>query len=243
VRIELGVVGVAINDVRPMLEAYGADPETIEEALRLAHIARARGPTSGKEVYSKQAKELFALEASAISIWAYEPTFVPGLFQTYEYASAILKALGESDDVIREKINVRLDRQALLEEDDRPELNILVGEAAVSRSVGGPDVMKEQIRVLQRYADLDRVSLYFLPFAAGPHPSMGKAFTILLFSDPNMSDLVYTETSEFEESIIRDDPKVIDRYRKLYAALQELAIGADGFAPALDYIVETRFMT
>jgi hypothetical protein len=71
---------------------------------------------------------------------------------------------------------------------------------------------------------------------------MGKAFTILMFSDPDMNDLVYTETSEVEELIARDDSKVIDYYRKLYARLQEMAVGSEGFIPALDQIIETRFI-
>jgi Domain of unknown function (DUF5753) len=102
----------------------------------------------------------------------------------------------------------RLERQELLEQDPRPELEFILGEAAVSRAVGGPRVMLHQLERLKQLAARPDISLQVLQFDLGAHPRMGETFTILEFADENLDDLIYLENAG-RESVSREDPDLI----------------------------------
>jgi hypothetical protein len=134
---------------------------------------------------------------------------------------------------------VRLRRQALLDSPDCPELDFIIGEATVSRPVGGKQVMLEQIERLKEVARHERVTLQLLDFAAGAHRGMGSAFTLLQFADPDLPDLVYLEGTE-KETIIRDDREAIRRYGERFVELKEMC-RPDRLDEQLDEIARYRF--
>lgn len=224
VRIEQGTVPVAPTDVRVMLQTYGVtDDNIIRELVELAKEAReTKGWSQFRDVLSQEALDLFGNEPAAKVIYKYEPSVIPGLFQTQEYARALLRALGNSEDQIERRLAVRAQRQQLLEASDRPELDFILGEAALCRPIGGEDAMREQIAYLLDLGSQDGISLFLLPFAAGPHRSMGSAFTVLQFDDPLLPDLLYLENEE-REHVSRDEQGAIRRYLDLYVELQRMA--------------------
>lgn len=244
VRIEVGSVPVSPVDVRAMLTSYGIQDESvINRLVELARQCRAHGARRRKDEpnpYSKPAQELFATEGDAKAIYKYEPTFVPGLFQTYGYANAILQALGYAADTIRAMIDIRLDRQRLLEEEDRPEIHVIIGEAALSRPVGGQKVMLDQIEMLRRYSGTTGIEFRLLPFSAGPHRAMSTAFTVLQFDDPEVQDLMYLEGPN-SETIIRDNTQIIEEYLEQYVELQDMADEAGAFLELVDDLVRYRY--
>jgi len=68
-----------------------------------------------------------------------------------------------------------------------------VDEAALRRPVGGPRVMRAQLERLIAAAELPNVTLQVLPLAAGAHPAMVGAFSVLRFADQELPDVVYVE--------------------------------------------------
>lgn len=240
IRIEAGAVGLTATDLRALMELYKiTDEKRRAELLELARSSRKQSWSEYSDVYSVAARTLFGHEAAAKVIYKYEPTFIPGLLQTEEYASALLKAGGHSDKDIERMVRGRLERQELLEKPVRPELEFILGEAAVSRAVGGRRVMRNQLKRLRELASRPGISLQILLFDAGAHPRMGEAFTILEFPDENLDDLIYLENPG-RESVYREDPDVIAAYRGDFDALQKLATSSDDSAMVIDGIMENR---
>jgi transcriptional regulator with XRE-family HTH domain len=242
VRIEQGTVPVTPSDVRVMLHIYGLTDETrIEQLVDLAKEAREdKGWSTFDDVLSAESLDLFGNEPAAKVIYKYEPSVIPGMFQTQEYARALLRALGNSEEQIDRRLEVRALRQRLLESPQRPELNFIIGETALSRPAGGEDVMREQIAHLLELAHDKQISVLVLPFAAGVHRSMGGAFTILQFEDPLLADLLYLEGAE-GESVSRDEEGAIKRHLEIFVELQAMASNSGSLEEQLERILRERY--
>jgi transcriptional regulator with XRE-family HTH domain len=242
VRIEQGTVPVAPTDVRAMLQTYGiADDNRIRELVELAKEAReTKGWSQFNDVLSQESLELFGNEPAAKVIYKYEPSVIPGLFQTQEYARSLLRALGNSEHQIERRLAARTQRQQLLEAPDRPELDFILGEAALCRPIGGEDAMREQIAYILELGQQSGISLFLLPFAAGPHRSMGSAFTVLQFDDPLLPDLLYLENEE-RERVSRDERGTIRKYLDLYVELQRMSEDSGPLEQGIKKIVRERY--
>jgi transcriptional regulator with XRE-family HTH domain len=241
IRIEQGTVGITPIDLRALLTVYGVtDEKVITDLVQLARGSRRQSWRQYRNVYSSASLALFANEAVAAFIYKYEPTFIPGLLQTEDYARALLAGLGHDDEETEAMVSARLERQQLLDRERHPELQFVLGEATVCRAVGGSDVMLQQLERLKELAGMPGIELRILPFSAGAHPRMGGAFTILEFADPNLDDLLYRENAG-GESTSRDDPDLIADYRRDFLDIQKLATGDGEFTKFVDEIITSRF--
>jgi transcriptional regulator with XRE-family HTH domain len=242
VRIEQGTVPVTPTDVRVMLQLYGiTDGDRIGELVDLAKEARAsKGWSEFSDVLSPEALELFGNEPAAKVIYKYEPSVIPGLLQTPEYARALLRILGNSEHEADRRLEARMQRQHLLDAPGRPELNCILGEAALCRPIGGEGTMRDQLRHLLELEKEHGLSLFFLPFAAGGHRSMGLAFTVLQFEDPLLPDLLYLEHEELE-TVSRDEEGEIRKYKILYVELQNMAERYGSLEENIEKIIRERF--
>ena len=240
IRIEQGAVGITPIDLRALLAVYKTTDEKREaELVELARGSKKQSWNEYKDVYSQASLTLFGNEAAAKIIYKYEPTFIPGILQTEEYARALLAGLGHSEEEIERMVDARLERQELLDHDPRPQLEFILGEATVSRAVGGRGVMLRQLDRLKYLAGRPDISLQVLPFSAGAHPRMGDAFTILQFADENLDDLLYLENAG-GESTSREDPELIASYLRDFLTLQAKASESGAFVSVIDQIAATR---
>jgi len=242
IRIETGAVGLTVTDLRALMDQYKiTDEHRRDELIELARGSRKQSWSEYSDVYDVAARTLFGYEAAAKTIYKYEPTFIPGLLQTEEYATAVLKAVGHTEHEIERMVRGRLERQELLDKGSRPELQFVIGEAAVSRVVGGHGVMHHQLERLKDLAARPQISLQILLFEAGAHPRMGEAFTVLEFPDENLDDLIYLEDAG-RESVSREDPELTAAYLSDFAILQRLAIPSSDFAATIDKIAAMRLV-
>jgi transcriptional regulator with XRE-family HTH domain len=241
IRIEQGAVAITPVDLRALLGVYQVkDTEEIEALVQLARGSKKQSWTEYREVYSPATLDLFGSEAAAKTIFKYEPTFVAGLLQTQEYAQALLTGLGHSEKDVDLMVNARIDRQELLDREDRPDLHFILGEASLSRAVGGPRVMMRQLERIKELGMRPGISLQVLPFSEGAHPHIGGAFTILQFADENLDDLLYLENAGGERTV-RDEPEILADYYETFATLEGMATRADDLADVLDKIAAQRF--
>jgi transcriptional regulator with XRE-family HTH domain len=114
-------------------------------------------------------------EADELRIW--QPLWVPGLFQTVEYASAALQS-GRTDD-IETKLATRMERQRILDTETPPEIWVLLHEASLLQDVGGPAVMRAQIDHLLRVSERQSVSIQIVPMGAGAHAGLDGGFNLI----------------------------------------------------------------
>lgn len=194
-RIENDKVSVLLRDVGRLLDLYQVAGEHREAVLELARQARRK---DWWHQYSGAIPQWFqfyvGLEAEASAMRCYECESVPGMLQTAEYALAILNSDPElSGDEIEQTLEVRMGRQRRLTGDNPLTLWFVLNEAVLRRPVGGQAVMRAQLAHLTEMAGLRNITVQVLPYAAGAHPAMLGAFSIIEFPEDAHPDVVYIE--------------------------------------------------
>lgn len=151
---ERGQISDLIATVRTIESMYLEWRRTLSSGMR--HSQKARVP-----LYERT--KLFRV---------YEPGLVPGLFQTAEYASAIIAHVIEFDQIpndLEEAVAARMERQQILYRGDRRFL-VVLEEQALRTRVGNAGVMTGQLDRLLSVMSQHRISL-------GIIPSMGRRDT------------------------------------------------------------------
>jgi transcriptional regulator with XRE-family HTH domain len=196
-RLENGQVSFKERDLLDLLDLYEVtDPQEIADTLALAREANHPGWWQHYgDVLPAWFRAYVDLESAASLIRTYEGQYIPGLLQTDDYIRAVVHAahLTDTSDEVGRRVRLRMARQTLLTRDQPPRLWAVIDEAALRRPVGGPEVMRGQLERLIEATKLATVTLQLLPFAAGAHPAMAGAFSILRFGDQELPDVVYLE--------------------------------------------------
>jgi transcriptional regulator with XRE-family HTH domain len=186
-RIETGQRGIRGKELRELLGEYGIEGEQLDILTLLADPRGAFGWHRDYEnVLPGAWKDYLILETAASRIWAYEAQWIPGLLQTPAYARALAETdLALDDDAARDRAAeaVMARQQAILKE-HKPEVRLVIGQAALHQQVGSPEVMNEQLRqVAQLAADGGTVTVQVLPFESGAHAAAGDgALAVLRFT-------------------------------------------------------------
>jgi hypothetical protein len=213
-RLENGQVGIKERDVVDLLRCYGvADPDEVAALVELAREANAPGWWQRYgDVLPQWFRAYVDLESAATLIRTYEGQLVPGLLQTADYVRAVIRGayLNDVPEQLEHRVALRLGRQALLERPDAPRLWAVVDEAALRRPVGGHEVMRAQLERLVEATKLPNVTLQVLPLAAGAHPAMVGAFSVLRFADQELPDVVYLEHQT--DAVYLDKREDVDQY-------------------------------
>lgn len=175
------------------------------------------------------------LEGDAEEIWIYLPELVHGLFQTAEYATAIM-LLNEdlSDEKRQRSVELREARQDQLNRKNPPRLRVVLNEAVIRRPVGGTEVMRAQLLHLAEMSRRPNITIQILPFSAGEHPLMQEgALTLLRFpGDYSDMDCVYKETST--GSLWKERPAEVTAYTTDFEAVAAMALSPENSAALLD---------
>jgi transcriptional regulator with XRE-family HTH domain len=234
-RLENGQVGFKDRDIIDLLRFYGVvDPGEVADFLVLAREANAPGWWHHYgDVLPQWFRAYIDLESAAAVIRAYEGQFVPGLLQTEDYMRAVVGG-GHLDDQPQEaehRVQLRLGRQALLDRRDAPRLWAVVDEAALRRPVGGPKVMRAQLERLIEATEQRNVTLQVLPFAAGAHPAMVGAFSVLRFADQELPDIVYVE--HLNNASYLDRREDVERYLDV---MESLCLGSEPPAKTAQFL-------
>ncbi len=121
---------------------------------------------------------------------------VHGLLQTTEYAAAVLRELRprDSQEQITRVVDLRMQRQRLLDQDAPLDLWLILDEGAIRRNIGGAKVMRPQLEHLIQASRWSNVTLQILGFESGAHAGLVGPFSILEFPERGDSDVAYTES-------------------------------------------------
>jgi transcriptional regulator with XRE-family HTH domain len=195
-RLEKAEVALKPLYVEKLLETFGADRQEIDEFVDLAEQANEPGWWhSYRDAVPSWFTAYVSLETDAKTLRTYEPQYVTGLLQTPDYARAVLRGglPNGSEEELARRVELRLRRQSLLEGEDAPTLWVVMEEAVLHRTVGSPEVMREQIERLLDVSELAHISIDIVPFAAGAHVGACAPFTYFRFEEPELPDIVYSE--------------------------------------------------
>ena len=223
-RIETARVAVSARDVRDMLTLYGVRDEEYREALiDLARLSKERSWwTDYRDVM--RPGNFVGLEAGAAAMRVFEPILVPGLLQTEEYMRALMRTGRPNDppEAINRRIALRVHRQNRLSGANPLQLNVIVDESVLHRTIGGENVMREQLRHLIDTAQLPNVTVQILPYTAGEHTFLGGPAALLEFHETTHLDVVYLEglAGDYYE----EQPHEVARYREEFDRLSVRAL-------------------
>jgi len=231
IRIESASSGISANDLKALLQLYGVkDPGQVDSLVALARAARERSWWSAyRDVAPQPLLQLTEYESAAQAIRQFETMFVPGILQTEDYARAVIDNYyeeGLSSNQLRALVELRTRRQDVIDAEDPPSFHFILDEAAIRRLVGGPSIMRRQLRRLIEVADRPNISLEVIPFSAGLHPGMKGPFEIIEFADPSDSEIVYLESPRGD--IFSDVPEETSKYREDFARLGKASLGPQG---------------
>lgn len=226
-RIERGVTLPSMPNVRGWLDAVvaaGVEIDQIhrERVLELAEalhgetqpwgeLLAAAGHTQGHFLQREQL-------ARRTQNW--QPTVVPGLLQTPEYARAIL-SIGRTRDV-EEAVAKRIERQQVLQSPGQRRFEFLIAEAVLHWPVGGGHVLEAQRDRIVTLARLEVVEIAIVPTVAVVAAAWHN-FT--LWTPEDGSRYVTTELVHGAQEI-SDEPTVM-LYDELWAKLWSVAVRGD----------------
>jgi transcriptional regulator with XRE-family HTH domain len=232
-RIETGHVGVTPRDVRDMLEVYGVDDDEREALVQLAREARKKGWWHAyNEVFTGS---FVGLESDASFLHTHQALLVPGLLQTEPYMRAVIRAIrpDATDADVELRVRARINRQKLItEESNPPEYWAVLDEAVLTRVVGGPEAMREQLKRLVELSSLPHVTLQVVPFSAGAHAGMEAPFLILGFPEQADPDVVYVENTT--SGVYLEQPEDVHRYTLMFDHLRAAALKPDDTVELVD---------
>ncbi len=220
-RMELGRVGFKERDVADLLTLYGVvDDQARSAVLDLVTTANEPGWWHRfNDVLPTWFQAYVGREEAAARIRTYEVQFVPGLLQTKEYARAVVTAgsAGIAAEEIARRVDLRLERQRMLDRPDGPIFWAVIDEAALRRPIGGAEVMRAQLEHLIDLMRQSSITIQIMPFSFGGHSAEGGAFSILRFPDSDLPDVVYVE--QLASALYLDKREDVDRYTEVMERL------------------------
>jgi transcriptional regulator with XRE-family HTH domain len=122
-------------------------------------------------------------ESRATMLKYWSPVIVPGICQTAEYARALLLAAqtDTSEDVIGPLVAAKLERAAILERADPPDVVALIDELALRRLIGSPQIMHDQLIHVAELAERPYVCIQAVPAGVGATAGLSGAMNLASF--------------------------------------------------------------
>ncbi len=219
-RMENGLQCISEVDLGSLFAAYEVTGHERGPLIRMAQRQDDPGYWETDASLTQESKTLQRLERSTTGIVDVAVWLIPELAQTADYARAVM----ESEDVpsghIAARVDARLARQRIFTKDKAPKLDLIVGETALRRTIGGRDVMIQQLRGLLEIAQLPDTRLRIVPLDASGDAGMHIAFSVMEFShDRSVVCLQHPITNLFLE-----EDMMIEVYRRRVVRLARVAL-------------------
>lgn len=164
-----------------LLDLYGVDdPAQREELTEMAMVGQRKDYwTDCAAFLPAETGTYLGLEAAAEHVRGYAAHAIHGLLQTRGYAEAFFKATRPELDPteITSLVHLQLRRQRQPGNDAR-QLDLILDESALLRSVGSPQVMADQLAHLLTLSGEPSVTVRVIQLAT-PQPVISPSFTLL----------------------------------------------------------------
>jgi transcriptional regulator with XRE-family HTH domain len=224
--LEMGRQHQGPDDITTLLIAYGASSRDIDRLTSLTRRAdEATWWAPWSTVIPDWLKTFVGLERLADNEFTFEPTVIPGLLQTPEYAAAIT---ARSPRVRRDHeerfVAFRVARGTRLTDPDHPlQLHVVLTDGALRLVVGSEEVRRAQLRHLVELARLSNMTLQVVRPEDGPHSALAGPFMILDFESAR--SVCYVE--RIDGATYLQEPDQVSSYRWTARDLQRVALGPE----------------
>lgn len=224
-RIEAGTLPARLPDVMELLNLYGIHDPAVRTGLeQLTRDVWQKGWWDGfADVVPAKIIDAAWLEARARTVRHFGTLVLPGLFQTPEYAEAVIRAADPqaSNEQVQQWVTFRMKRQEVLTGADAPDYDVILDESCFQRVVGGPTVMRKQLSHVLDLSSRPNVTVRVLPFSTGAMASPDGGFTVYVMPSPfplvaqvnSQGGVIYleaTKASRFDEAHTRLEAEALD---------------------------------
>ncbi|MGW4494964.1 helix-turn-helix domain-containing protein [Streptomyces sp. NPDC004376] len=178
--------------------------------------------------YPAQFQDFALMEAEAISLSSYETYVIAGLFQTADYARALIGGNfpKPNDAKLEELVEARLARRTLFDRDPAAMIELIVDETVLKRPFGSWEIMRAQLRSLAEDAERDNVSVQVIKRDRGLKGShAGAAGNMVLVETTEHHHVVYLENQE--QSQLVSDPATVAQLSHRYAKIRTQALSPE----------------
>ncbi|WP_405510498.1 helix-turn-helix domain-containing protein [Streptomyces cyaneofuscatus] len=239
-RIETAKTAASAGDVASILDALGVTDESLRSSLlKLTREGARRGWwQSYRNVLSPAYEDLISLESEADQISTWQPSVIPGLLQTGEYARQIIAATAMSaavEDRVDALVEVRLARQSVLTREDPLTLWAIIGEAALRTQCADDRIMHDQLGRLLSLAARPTITIQVLPSTAAPHVGQMGAWSILGYGAH--ADLSVVHVESLTSALYVEERDDVAMYQN---AAEQLRAAALSTGQSADMIREIR---
>lgn len=235
-RIETGVRPASLRDVRDLCTIYRVDDSLRDRLMALAREAKDQGWWNKYEDIAID--RLIGLEIEATQISSYESCVIPWMFQTREYARAVIRGSLPriADHILDERVAARLTRQEIITRESPPHFWSLVDESSLRRRVGSNQIMREQLKGMVELAAISNMTLQVVPFSLGAHPGLDNTFELLEFQS-GQPPVVYVES--MAGGLYLESTSDIDRYKEALMHLRAGALDPESSISLIEQVRET----
>jgi transcriptional regulator with XRE-family HTH domain len=222
-RMESGRAVPSLPLVRAWGKALGVSDREGDQLLSLAEAAHNESTSwrASLRLGGHLQDDVQAQEALARTVRVFQPSVIPGLLQTAEYARRVfsLFQVPYTDEDLADAVAGRLRRQAALYRTDT-RFQFLITEAALRWRPGKPRLLLAQLRQISSIDTLDNVSMGVIP-----HDVEALTFTshgFVIYDDEDDDPFVSVDT--IHANIAVNDPEDVELYRQRWSLLERMAI-------------------
>lgn len=228
-RVEGGTSGFQrIEHFTKLLDAYGVSfegQEALTDWYRNAKQEDWWAPTAS--VLPSGLSTFLAFESGARQVRVWTPMVVNGLFQTADYARALIESARIADDrtneFVESAVEVRMNRKRRIT-DDGMELICIMDQAALSNWVGGPEVMQAQYEEIKRLSALPNVTVRFIPAQAPAYRVLNGEFQILDFDRKELPGPVVASPTVGGETRVLSKDRPVKQFIRRFDVLAQGAL-------------------
>jgi transcriptional regulator with XRE-family HTH domain len=222
-KIETGALAPSREEIETWARATGAPRQVTADLLarrQRVEVEYRNWRSTYRPGAQQRQEEIRELEAEARTIRVFQPSLVPGLLQTAEYAQLRISQWAEltSSGGVKEAVAVRMARQDALYDPTRS-FQFVLTEGALRARLCPPQGLIAQLDRIGSLATLPNVSLGILPWETDLPTAPLHAFEML------DEELVTVETFSGEQQL--RDPEEIAIYTTIFGMLDAAALHGD----------------
>ncbi|MFC1409388.1 helix-turn-helix domain-containing protein [Streptacidiphilus sp. N1-12] len=179
-KIENGHTAPTVGDVERILTAIG-----VSEAVKAEYMAAARAEATEATAwrlyrrlgFHRKQQQIRALDATMGLMRLFQPSLIPGLLQTPEYARAVFARKDLTEEQLSRAVSGRLDRQRVLY-DAGKDLRFVITEPVLRWELVPAPMMAGQLDRLISVSRLPNVDVRVVPLAGCHADVPGHSFVI-----------------------------------------------------------------
>ena len=211
------------TDVAQLLTLCSVTGEEFDSLMALAREYNQRGWLQSGSGLPEQLRTLISHERRATEITEFQPSFVPGLLQTPDYARALLgRSALVPPERLAEAVQARANRQNLFSRSRPPQFTFYLHELIFHLPVGGPAVMSAQMHHLLQMSVRAYITIRVIPAAIGAHA--GAAGGCHLFESAEFGPVSYIEAEAV--GLFLETSAEVNSYRRIFTAFANSALDA-----------------